>query len=545
MTNIALISMLPTSKQRLLELQQQQDISPTEIFNWSTWPLGILAIESYIQKNCADVFTEIIDINRHFLKKLRSTPNANYRAALKDVTDNYDSFIFREIGSLLVEKQIDIVGISALFDISLSSVELLAAKIKQTSPNTIIAVGGYPCTNFADDIIKRNSAIDAVCLGEGEIPLAELTNAKDRIEYLNSSPYFVTRSHRGTTQGFVPDVNEIPMVNYKKYIKKYGTDVIDEYVNILDGGQGAFGREGVIMTGRGCPFKCTFCAAHSIHGRHMRFLSFERVKQEIDFWIDNYNVDTINIIDDHALGDVDRMIKIVDYIGSHNKRVFFANTLSFVPVNQAFVDCLIRNKIKDIHFALESGSARILKEIMHKPITLKRADEVLAMFKGTGIFVKVALLVGFPDETPEDIDEALEYLRHADFHWATISNLIPISGSEIHKQIVKERGVPYNMDTANVFMAHYANPETVEYMLGDIKYTMNLDINFINNPYMRMGMYDLAAKRFCAIIKNVPNHAIAHYCLSKCFKHMDDKTNATKEFSMAQIEICPFKNKDF
>lgn len=531
MTKVVLVSLLPTSKQRLIELQEQT-ISPTELFNWSTWPLGILSIESYTKKMCPDVSIEIVDLNRAFLNKLKASPDHDYKSTLKNITDNYVQFLTEEIFEVCHNEQIDIVALSALFDISLSSLEVLATEVKAFSSNSIVVAGGYPCTNFAYEIISRNTAIDAICLGEGEIPFAELVNSNDKHKYLNTSPYFVTRSHQGDIKGYICDINDIPMYNYKGYIKKYGKDVIGEYVNVLNGGKTSFGAEGIIMTSRGCPYHCVFCAAHSIHGRNMRYLSMERVKQEIDFWIDNYNIATINVIDDHFLGDVKRAIEIVDYIGFKGRNVFFANTLSFVPVTKEFVDCLIRNGIRDIHFALESGSTRVLREIMHKPITLKRADEVLAMFKGTGIFVKIALLVGFPDETVDDINEALEYLRKAEYHWATISNLIPISGSEVHHQIVDESGVEYNIDSANVFMAHYANPETVEYMLGDIKYTMNLDINFVHNPYMRMCEYDLAAERFRAILRSIPDHAFAHYYLAKCYEKIGgDYDNEYAEYN--------------
>lgn len=517
MTKMVLVSMLPTSRQRLIELQKQT-ISPTELFNWSTWPLGILSIESFAKKECPDLTTEIVDLNRAFLTKLKASKSQGYKDVLADITDNYVAFLMEEISDICRKEQVDIFALSALFDISLSSLEILSKEIKKISPNSMIIAGGYPCSNFAEEIISRNPAIDGICLGEGEIPIAELVNAGDKLKHINTSPYFVTKTHCGNQKGFICDINDIPMFDYSGYINKYGTDVIGEYVNVLNGGKSSFGTEGVVMTCRGCPFCCVFCAAHSIHGRNMRYLTMERVKQEIDFWIEQYNVETINIIDDHFLGDVDRAIEIVDYIGSKGKNVFFANTLSFVPVTKEFVDCLVRNKIKDIHFALESGSTRVLHEIMHKPITLKRADEVLAMFRGTDIFVKIALLVGFPNETIDDINEALEYLRKAEYHWATISNLIPISGSEIHHQIVEQSKTEYKMDTANVFMAHYANPETVEYMLGDIKYTVNLDINFVHNPYMRMGKYDLAAQRFKAILSSIPDHAFAHYYLAKCYE---------------------------
>lgn len=537
MTKVVFVSLLPTSKQRLVELQEQT-ISPTELFNWSTWPLGILSIESYVNKVCSNVSTEIIDLNRAFLNKIKSCEDRNYKKALKEITDDYVGFLMTELVEICKKQNIDIFVLSALFDISLSSLEILGKEIKKISPNSILIAGGYPCSNFSSEIIKRNTSIDAICLGEGEVPIAELINSSDKKTYLNSSENFVTKEHLGSRKAYIQDINQIPMFNYRNYLEKYGKDVIGEYVNVLNGGKASFGSEGIIMTSRGCPFLCVFCAAHSIHGRKMRYLTMDRVKEEIDFWIDNYNVETINIIDDHFLGDVERAIEIIDYIGSKGKNVFFANTLSFVTVTKEFVDCLIRNKVKDIHFALESGSPRVLKEIMHKPITLARANEVLAMFRGTGIFVKIALLVGFPNETIDDINEALDYLRTAEFHWATISNLIPISGSEIHHKIVHENGTEYNLDTANVFMAHYANQETVQYMLGDIKYTMNLDINFVHNPYMRMGEYELAAERFKAILVSIPDHAFAHYFLSKCY----EKING--DYETEYLKFVEIVNKD-
>jgi anaerobic magnesium-protoporphyrin IX monomethyl ester cyclase len=528
MGKIVLVSILPTSRKRLLELQSQE-IALTELFNWSTWPLGILSIESYIKKSRPQLSVEIVDLNRTFLKDINAS--ADYKEGLKEITDNYTQFLTKEIIDICQREQVDIIGLSALFDISLSSLLLVAEEVRKAAPNTLIIAGGYPCTNFAADIIARNPAVDAICLGEGEVPFAELIAADDKKEYLNTSSYFVTKAHKGDTKGFIPDINDIPRLNYDGYIAKYGDEVIKEYVNVLNGGKGAFGTEGIVMTTRGCPFSCVFCAAHSIHGRSMRYLSIERVKEEIDYWIDNYNVATINIIDDHFLADVGRAIEIIDYICGRGRNVFFANTLSFVPVTKEFVDCLVRNGIKDIHFALESGSTRVLRDIMHKPVTLRRADEVLSMFKGTGIFVKIALLVGFPDETVDDIKEALQYLRKAEYHWATISNLIPISGSVVYKQIIEVSGTEYKMDNANVFAAGYANPETVAYMLGDIKYTMNLDINFVHNSYMRIGEYGLAAGRFESILRSYPNHAFAHYYLAKCREKLgEDGTEHYQQF---------------
>lgn len=83
----------------------------------------------------------------------------------------------------------------------------------------------------------------------------------------------------------------------------------------------------------------------------------------------------------------------------------------------------------------------------------------------------------------------------------------------------------YDVSKVSFFDNAFENKALAKEMNGDIKYTVNLDINFVHNPYMRFGAYDLAKERFESLILNYPNHAFAIYYLVKCLEKLGHNEN--------------------
>jgi radical SAM superfamily enzyme YgiQ (UPF0313 family) len=215
---------------------------------------------------------------------------------------------------------------------------------------------------------------------------------------------------------------------------------------------------------------------------------------------------------------VDRAIELCDYAGSKGVDILFPNGLAIAPITEELVQCMERNHVREVNLALESGSQRVLHDIIQKPLTLDIADRVFGYFKKTNIFVRIFLVVGFPDETEEDIEEGLVYLRQADFSWCAISSPTPISGSRLLKECL-EKGVlkeyEYDYDEMSYFKSSYVNQDKYN---GDLRYTINLDINFVHNALMRMKRYEEAMKRFESVLSTYPDHAFAWYYLAECQK---------------------------
>lgn len=520
---VLFISNLSHNLESLIDMDRSKQKNITELFGSSNLPLGLLSIDAYVKSRCHDVETSLIDLNTEFMLRISE---GNLDLNIHDIVMNFETFVFSKISEEMDCFKPDIIGISTLFDKSVPTLGLLSRLIKEKNPNVLLVAGGHPANNLYQDIlIDEQNRLDGICMGEGEIPFLELVLAENAKEHVVSSSYFATRdkciAKKSFTKIMVENLDDIPMYDYEGFFNRYGSKILTLHNNILDS-KHSFNRQAVVMTSRGCPYNCVFCASKSVHEQKMRYNSIQRVKDEIDYWVNRHQITTIGFIDDHFLFDINRVIEICDYAGSKGLDIRFPNGLAIAPITKELVDCMVRNQVQEVQLALESGSERVLREIIKKPLSIAKAKEVFDLFLDTNIFVRVFLVVGFQSETIDDIRESLEFLRTANFHWASISTPTPISGSRLLENALASGQIhEYLPGESSFFNQSFENKQLAEHLNGEVRYTINLDVNFVHNPYMRMKKYDLAMERFKAIIENYPNHAFAYYYLYQCMNHLD------------------------
>jgi radical SAM superfamily enzyme YgiQ (UPF0313 family) len=128
-----------------------------------TIPYGVLSLEAYLKAKCdTSVETSILDLNVPLKAILAESP-----------TDDVLALLAGEVRERVNTFQPDIVGISALFNSSFRYVEDIAKTIKQVNPAVpVIAGGGLPSAAY-EKMLNFCPSIDAICKGEGEIPLAQ------------------------------------------------------------------------------------------------------------------------------------------------------------------------------------------------------------------------------------------------------------------------------------------------------------------------------------------------------------------------------------
>ena len=94
---------------------------------------------------------------------------------------------------------------------------------------------------------------------------------------------------------FIDDLDEIPLYDYGML------DLSDYRLNPTISaypGMDSSKPHVTFMSSRGCPFLCTFCSAHSVHGRKMRYYSLDRVKEDIRILQEEFGTETIIFQDD-------------------------------------------------------------------------------------------------------------------------------------------------------------------------------------------------------------------------------------------------------
>src|SRR4030042_3900251 len=128
-------------------------------------PLSLLYLASSLQKNNFEI--KIIDINNEIIN-FEGDSESYYKKFIEELE------LFNP----------DMIGITCLFSGRFKSAISIARKIKELFSNLPITLGGIHPSIFPKEILKDYSAIDYICIGEGEVSFPKIINAHLNNKYL-------------------------------------------------------------------------------------------------------------------------------------------------------------------------------------------------------------------------------------------------------------------------------------------------------------------------------------------------------------------------
>lgn len=483
-------------------------------------PLGIMSMSSYIKKHI-QVETRLLDFNI-VLNKLGSF--------------NYNSFVdlFRESIATL-DYEPTIIGISSLFTSSYQSMLDIAQYCRNAFADAIIVAGGGVPTNIYQQIFKDSTSFDALCYGEGEKPLLGLIKTDNKLQYLKESKSWITKDKAINGESFeydfIENLDEIPFYDY---------DILnpDEYdINpTITTYTGVDNREKSfhVMTSRGCPHRCCFCASHTVHGRRMRYHSVNRVREDFKRLRDRYGAKTLVFQDDNLVANKQRVYEIIDIVRELKLRAVFQNGLNLYAFDRKMLEALKNAGVNQLVLAVESGSNRVLKEIIHKPLNLDIVKRVADDCRALGIYTDVNILIGFPGETKEDIDDARRFLETIRTNWFRIVVATPLVGSEMLDLCIKKNYLKHGFIDCNYRKAVVETEAFTAEWIQEKAYLLNLELNFVKNSDFSLGHYRTALKGFENAIKAKSNHAFAYYYAAKCYRALGELDKAREYMDTAK-----------
>ena len=189
----------------------------------------------------------------------------------------------------IVQHKDAIVGITMLTP-AFRAVADLSASIKKSFPNSVIVLGGAHPTALPERTLREIPAADIVCIGEGEMAMAEIASVKPEkknplinikgICYRDNQEIIKTEARpaiRNLDLIPPPARHLLPMDKYHLTASRVsGTSFCP-----------------TIIVARGCPFSCTYCSR--TFGKTFRSHSIDRIISEINHSFQTYHVDQINI----------------------------------------------------------------------------------------------------------------------------------------------------------------------------------------------------------------------------------------------------------
>jgi radical SAM superfamily enzyme YgiQ (UPF0313 family) len=467
-------------------------------------PMGILYLAATLERDLPGIEIKIIDLAKRY-RELCDCNRLNY--------DSFEVFCEATLRSEIRDVP-DLIGLSVLFSTAHKSTLRIAEVCKRIWPQTPVVVGGMHATKAVKSILE-NPAIDFVCRGEGEAIIADVA-----IELSSAIPGIICRENANAT-GSAPliyDLDTIPhpawhLLNMKEYV--FGATSRAKNLESIEEDGAA-----TIVTTRGCPFHCTFCASWTVHGREMRYRSKENVLEELKILNERYGVNTVVPVDDLFSVKKPRFIELCNAItaefngGLHFQ---FPNGLSVATLDSDVISAMKRMGMTVANVAIESGSDYVQRKIIKKNVNLRRAREVVSECRRQGITVRAYFLLGFPGETKEQMQETVDFATSLEADWALIHPAAPLAGTEMFDQLVARGDIDssFNWDEAFFQERSYETAEIGAQELKEFAFHANLRINFFENYNLRTGNFAMAEALFRTVLCMYPCHLAAQLCLAR------------------------------
>jgi anaerobic magnesium-protoporphyrin IX monomethyl ester cyclase len=329
--------------------------------------------------------------------------------------------------------QPDVIGISSLTG-QKREARKIAGQCRKNAPQSKIILGGPYATVMPFDAIQ-DACVDYVVIGEGERVFTNLLRAMADGSDPSAIPGLALRREERTIcnlrETFIENLDDLPF-------PAHDLADMDAYSRHLPiGAVCAQRRYFPIVTSRGCPYKCIYC--HDIFGKRFRARGIGNILAELDLLARRYGIREVHFMDDIINVDRKRMIRLMQSISSreYGLKFSFPNGIRGDILDEETVDEMKRAGVYRVSIAVETASPRMQKDI-GKNLDLARVVENIRLLERRRIMVHGFFMLGFPDESPEEIDATLRFARRSRLHSASFFFVNPLPGSELHRRLSEQ-----------------------------------------------------------------------------------------------------------
>ena len=189
---------------------------------------------------------------------------------------------------------------------------------------------------------------------------------------------------------------------------------------------------GVVLTSRGCPYECTFCASPKLCGRRIRFRSPRNVIDEVHYLVDNYGVKEIHFEDDNLTLKRSHIEEICRLLIAEEIPISWAcpNGIRADKVDAELIALMKRSGCYCFNLGVESAKREILKNIK-KHESLATINGAIKMRAKAGISCQGSFIFGLPGETAETLEETIRFASSSDLSRAQFLILDVLPGCEL------------------------------------------------------------------------------------------------------------------
>ena len=423
-------------------------------FGHTYYPLGLgylcavansLGIETQIYNAETPDINEGLNCSEHYNQKIKS--HKKYIEALSDS----QHYVWKEIGDVVSRYCPDLVGITVM-----TAKYAPAMKISEIAKNinrgNIKVVWGGPHPTICTKEVIDEPLVDFAVSGEGEETFAELLvelqRGKENFEKIKGLAY---------------KKNGIPQINPpRELVHDLDKLPIPDRENILYPERYFAHSFGDMVSLRGCPFLCGYCSAKSIWSRKARYRSIDGVISEIRLVKAKFGSKNFYFWDDSFTLNRNRVIDICNRLINESLNISWGCTTRVDLLDEEILHLMKKAGCDYISIGVESGSDRILK-IVEKDITVQQVKKAVEMIKKSKIPFEAFFMIGFPDETKEDIEKTFQLMKEIEGGAVCFSIFTPYPGSAQFDTAKK-----YGLIPEKINWSDYSHQSSENYFVKDI-----------------------------------------------------------------------------
>lgn len=366
-------------------------------------PLGLLSIAAYLDGQGHEVF-----VHDCLGPKAPEDTDSNVRAILAHHPD--------------------LIGVSATTSGFLDGYDI-ASRIKGIRPQVSTVFGGVHISAMGVILLDRFKDIDFLCMGEGEITIAELAAGKDPKLIAG----LVWRNGAGSVtnppRAQLPDLDTLPFPAYKKLIgfpKGYNLPLFSYVMT-----PGA-----TMITSRGCLYQCSYCD-RSVFKHGFRYNSGEYVYEHMRHLRTDFGVRHINIYDDLFTTNRERISELCDRLISRPLGMQFNCAVRVGHVDDQLLKMLKAAGFLQLSLGIETGDPDLMK--IHKPgVKIEKVRETVKRIQANGLRAKGLFMMGLPGETGDSIRKTSDFVLSLGLDDMNMSKFTPFPGAPVWPTISEE-----------------------------------------------------------------------------------------------------------
>jgi len=364
--------------------------------------------------------------------------NAGY--AVKVIDACIENLSWRKLKNKIKEYCPDIIGISVTTETRHSAQKIIKA-IRKIFPCVKIIAGGPHPSLAPQDTLEKIPELDVVVRGEAEQTILELIPCLQNDQNLKNvqgiSYRDLDKIQHNPARPLIEDLDILPFPARELFF-------LDKYPSEIDVPSRGKMRFTSILTSRGCPMSCIFCASAAFWGKRIRYRSIKNIIEEIEVTRSKYGIKGISIEDDTFFFLPERVEQFCKELIDNKIDISWFCFVKVDTLTKELLQLMKKAGCFHIIFGAESGNDYILKNVLKKNISTEQVMEVSRWCNELEISAGRLFITGCPEETYKVAKETVQFMDELSIYkgdnFLSVMRIYP--GTEVERLAIQKGIIP-------------------------------------------------------------------------------------------------------